>query len=151
MKLRLEWTGFSYAKPGKPARLFYAPLMHSLSRLSILSGSFLCYIAPGFSTPKIRERRDFMKHQFCVALTALALVYGISVPVAAQTKSTPKLKTVQMKEQHPEIAAAMMHLKEAKQNLEHAAHDFGGHRVTALKHVNEALEECRLALEADKK
>jgi hypothetical protein len=92
-----------------------------------------------------------MKNQFCVALTALALACGISVPVAAQTKSTPKLKTVQMKEQHPEIAAAMMHLKEAKQNLEHAAHDFGGHRVNALKHVNEALEECRLALEADKK
>ena len=95
-----------------------------------------------------------MKNHFSLALTAAALACAMSVPAAAQSKATPKLKNVQMKEakeQHPEIAAAMMHLKEAKQNLEHAAHDFGGHRVSALKHVNEALEECRLALEADKK
>lgn len=92
-----------------------------------------------------------MKRHFCVAVTTLALACGLSIPAAAQTKPAAKLKRVQMKEQHPEISAAMMHLKEAKQNLEHAAHDFGGHRVTALKHVNEALEECRLALEADKK
>jgi hypothetical protein len=94
-----------------------------------------------------------MKHQF-VVLTTMALACALIVPAAAQTKSAAKLKTVQMKEsreEHPEIASAMMHLKEAKQNLEHAAHDFGGHRVTALKHVNEALEECRLALAADRK
>ena len=45
----------------------------------------------------------------------------------------------------------MMHLREAKANLEHANHDFAGHRVAALKHVDEALEECRLALASDKK
>jgi hypothetical protein len=45
----------------------------------------------------------------------------------------------------------MTHLREAKKNLELAKHDFGGHRVSALKHVNEALEECREALESDKK
>ncbi len=87
-------------------------------------------------------------------LSAMALACAISVPAAAQQHDAAKLKRVQMgkeKEEHPEIAGAMMHLKEAKQNLEHAAHDFGGHRVAALKHVNEALEECRLALESDKK
>jgi len=87
-------------------------------------------------------------------LSALALGCAISLPAAAQQQSPPKLKRIQMakeKEKHPEIAAAIMHLKEAKQNLEHAAHDFGGHRVTALKHINEALEECHEALESDKK
>lgn len=94
-----------------------------------------------------------MKKTFAI-LSAVALACAISLPAAAQTQSTAKIKRVQMgkeKEQHPEIAAAMMHLKEAKQNLEHAARDFGGHRVTALKHINEALEECRQALEFDKK
>ena len=87
-------------------------------------------------------------------LSAMAFACAISLPAAAQQHDTAKLKQVQMakaKEKHPESEAAMMHLKEAKQNLEHAAHDFGGHRVTALKHINEALEECREALEFDKK
>ena len=94
-----------------------------------------------------------MKKTFAI-LSAVALACAISLPAAGQTQSTAKIKRVQMgkeKEQHPGIAAAMMHLKEAKQNLEHAARDFGGHRVTALKHINEALEECRQALEFDKK
>jgi Skp family chaperone for outer membrane proteins len=87
--------------------------------------------------------------------SAMALACAISLPAAAQQhETTTKLKRVQMgkeKEQHPEIAAAMHHLKEAKESLEHANHDFGGHRVAALKHINEAIEECRQALEFDKK
>ncbi|HUM04309.1 MAG TPA: hypothetical protein VLT90_02540 [Terriglobales bacterium] len=95
-----------------------------------------------------------MKTKMCAALAAAALTCAMTLPLAAQETPTAKIKRVQMKEQkehHPEIAAAMNHLREAKANLEHAAHDFGGHRANALKHVNEALEECRLALEYDKK
>ncbi|MBI3476702.1 MAG: hypothetical protein HY010_13300 [Acidobacteria bacterium] len=95
-----------------------------------------------------------MKKKLVAILSAAALIGAISMPAAAQQPATPKLKRVQMKkekEEHPAIAMAMTHLKEAKKSLENAAHDFGGHRVAALKHVNEALEECRLALEADKK
>lgn len=95
-----------------------------------------------------------MKKTFAI-LSAAALACAISLPAAGQQQPTAaKLKRVQMakeKEAHPEIAAAIMHLKEAKRNLELANHDFGGHRVAALKHVNEALEECHDALEADKK
>lgn len=42
-------------------------------------------------------------------------------------------------ERHPEIEKAEMNLHQAKENLEHAAHDFGGHRVKALALVNQAL------------
>jgi hypothetical protein len=78
----------------------------------------------------------------------------MSLPATAQPQNTPKLKRVQMAKEraaHPEIDAAMTHLREAKRNLENAKHDFGGHRVNALKHVDEALEECRQGLEFDKK
>ena len=95
-----------------------------------------------------------MKNQLYAIFTATALAFTMSLPAPAQDKGVAKLQRVQMAgntEKHPEIHAAIVHLREAKQNLEHAAHDFGGHRVTALKHVNEALEECRLALETDKK
>lgn len=94
-----------------------------------------------------------MKKMFAL-LFAAALACAIPAPAAAQQPPTAKLKRVQManeKEEHPEIGAAMMHLKEAKRSLELAKHDFHGHRVAALKHVDEALEECRLALESDKK
>jgi hypothetical protein len=95
-----------------------------------------------------------MKSQLCAVISAAAITFAISLPLAAQSPDIAKLKRVQMaehKEKHPEIDAAIVHLREAKQNLEHAARDFGGHRATALKHVNEALEECRQALEFDKK
>jgi hypothetical protein len=93
-----------------------------------------------------------MKSIYAV-LTAAVLACAIALPATAQQNDSAKLKRVQMaeKERHPEIAAAMEHLREAKRNLELAKHDFGGHRADALKHVNEALEECRLALEFDKK
>jgi hypothetical protein len=93
-----------------------------------------------------------MKKLYAV-FAAAALACTMSLPATAQQKNTAKLKRVQMaeKEGHPEIEAAMMHLREGRKNLELAKHDFAGHRAAALKHVNEALEECRLALESDKK
>ena len=95
-----------------------------------------------------------MKTKFYAILTAAMIAGAMTLPASAQQAPTAKIKRVQMKEEkehHPEIAAAMEHLREAKQNLEHAARDFGGHRAAALKHVNEALEECRQALAFDKK
>jgi hypothetical protein len=35
--------------------------------------------------------------------------------------------------------------------LEHASHDFGGHRADALKSIDESLKQLRLALAYDKK
>jgi hypothetical protein len=93
-----------------------------------------------------------MKKMMCAILTAGALTFAMSLPAAAQTAApTAKLKRVQKKEMHPQIHAAIEHLREAKSNLEHAAHDFGGHRAKALEHVNEALAECERALSFDKK
>jgi hypothetical protein len=54
-------------------------------------------------------------------------------------------------ERHPEIRAAQNHLMQAKARLERADHDFAGHRVKAIEHINEALEELNLALQSDKK
>ena len=48
---------------------------------------------------------------------------------------------------HPRIDAAIRHLEEAKHELEAAPEEFHGHRVKAIEHVNQALGECRRALE----
>lgn len=54
------------------------------------------------------------------------------------------------KEAHPEIRAAIRSLERAKVALEHASHDFGGHRADALKSVDESIKQLRLALQYDK-
>ena len=93
-----------------------------------------------------------MKTKIFAMMTAAVLACTMTLTAAAQEKKEkPAVEKKEAMEQHPQIAAAMQHLREAKQNLEHAAHDFGGHRAAALKHVNEALEECRQALAYDKK
>ncbi len=54
-------------------------------------------------------------------------------------------------ERHPEIRKAMRNLEQAKNNLQNAAHDFAGHREKAMDLTQQALAECKLALESDKK
>jgi len=109
-------------------------------------------VLPG-SIPKIPERGISMKTKIYAIFTAAAIASAMSLPATAQEKSTAKIKHVQMKqekEQHPEIASAMHHLQEAKQNLEHAAHDFGGHRVEAIEATNKAIEQLEICLKYDK-
>jgi hypothetical protein len=52
-------------------------------------------------------------------------------------------------ERHPEIRAALDALHNAKAHLEHAAHDFHGHRVDAIRAIDEADHQLHLCLEAD--
>lgn len=41
-------------------------------------------------------------------------------------------------------------MRRAKEHLEHAAHDFGGHRVEAIKAIDEAIEQLQTCLKYDK-
>jgi hypothetical protein len=51
-------------------------------------------------------------------------------------------------QRHPRIVEAIRLLEGAKRELEAAPDEFHGHRVKAIGHVNQALEECHKALEA---
>ncbi|MBV9522787.1 MAG: hypothetical protein JO010_08340 [Alphaproteobacteria bacterium] len=53
-------------------------------------------------------------------------------------------------ERHPEIRKAIGALERAKSDLEHANHDFGGHRKEALEAVDRAIAQLRVALQYDK-
>ena len=81
-------------------------------------------------------------------IIVLALILGLMVPamLPSQTLGQPPHK-----EQHPAIRNAIQALEEARYDLEHAAHDFGGHRVKALKAVDHAIKQLRKALEYDRK
>jgi hypothetical protein len=52
-------------------------------------------------------------------------------------------------EPQPEMTAAIQHLREAQQNLESATADKGGHRVTALQHINQAIAEVEAGIRYD--
>ena len=55
------------------------------------------------------------------------------------------------RERHPKIRQAIRALEQAKDDLQHADHDFGGHRVDAIKECDEAIKQLKLALQYDKK
>jgi hypothetical protein len=79
-------------------------------------------------------------------LAAAATPSGPARPatvITAVAKSYP--------EPHPEINAAIRSLERAKLHLQRAAHDFGGHRVEAIRAIDVALIQLKLALEYDKK
>ncbi|HZR28333.1 MAG TPA: hypothetical protein VFA71_06100 [Terriglobales bacterium] len=55
------------------------------------------------------------------------------------------------KERHPSIRAAIRALEKAKDDMQHADHDFGGHRVEALEAVDNAIKQLNEALKYDRK
>ncbi len=49
-------------------------------------------------------------------------------------------------DRHPHIDEAIEHLRAAKHELETAEKDFGGHRVKAIEHVNQAIREGEICM-----
>jgi hypothetical protein len=73
------------------------------------------------------------------------------------TRSAPPVPVVTLApvvvtahEPHPEIMAAIHSLERAKEQLRHAAHDFGGHRVEAIGAIDAALAQLHTCLDYDK-
>jgi hypothetical protein len=62
----------------------------------------------------------------------------IAVPQAANTAPPPP--------EYPHMRAAATELREAKNELEHAAHDFCGHRAEAVRATDAALKEINAAI-----
>jgi hypothetical protein len=49
-------------------------------------------------------------------------------------------------EPHPHIHAAIENLRSAKASLEAAGNEFHGHRVAAIKHIDEAIAEAEICM-----
>ena len=74
---------------------------------------------------------------------------SLPAPPIARARQEPKGGKHQ--EKHPEIRRAMKALQSARNDLQHAASDYGGHRVQAIKSIDEALEHLKQALAFDTK
>jgi hypothetical protein len=75
-----------------------------------------------------------MKRRIVSSFGLIALLVAVSSPLPAF-------------ERHPEIEDALRALHSAKSHLEHAAHDFHGHRADAIRAIDEADRQLRLCLE----
>jgi hypothetical protein len=67
--------------------------------------------------------------------TLILLVLMITLP------TIPSLSGPPQRDSPAELEAARKQLQGAKYNLERAGSDWGGHRVAATKHIDEALWE----------
>ena len=71
-------------------------------------------------------------------------------PPPAQAPVGPTAVPVAVKpvhhEHHPEIHKAMRKLRGAKEDLEKASSNYGGHKVRAIEAINHALAELQEAL-----
>ena len=89
------------------------------------------------------------------SIAAIAICSTVCVaPVSAQpimaSAGTTQSVRFDGHERHPEIQAALASLYQAKDSLNHAAHDFAGHREKALDLVQRAIDECKQAMRADR-
>jgi hypothetical protein len=96
-----------------------------------------------------------LKNLIRLALGSL-LALTLSAPAIAQQPPVPHSnfqaqERGERNERHPAIRAAIRSLEKAKNEMQHANHDFGGHRVDAIKACDEAIHQLQLALQYDKK
>src|SRR5215470_19851881 len=94
-----------------------------------------------------------------VASLVLTFAFLSSTPAAPHTANLPAAAVnaqpatpaeATPEEPHPQIREALGALRHAKEHMEHAAHDFGGHRVEALKATDEAIKQLEICLKYDK-
>src|SRR3954464_4216030 len=80
-------------------------------------------------------------------LHPLVLVAVFAVLALAQGPESKAAKGGMMMGKHPHIHHAIHALEKAKGELQSAAHDFGGHRVSAIGTIDAALNELKAALQ----
>src|ERR1700676_1152322 len=86
-----------------------------------------------------------------VVIFALTLCFSVdttsaspkSPAAAAVPLAAPEPAAAPLPEPHPEIREAIASLRRAKDRLEHAEHDFDGHRVQAIRAIEESLHELQ--------
>jgi hypothetical protein len=99
-----------------------------------------------------------MKHRIVSLLVMVVLVLALTFPVAAPAASsaagngqpTKSVAALPAAEEHPEIHEAIASLRHAREHLQHARHDFGGHRAEAIGAIDAAIHQLEVCLEYDK-
>ena len=93
------------------------------------------------------------KIAFLSVLIMATVLFALAFPAAAAGPNPPAPPVVgappvtppaAMLEPHPHIHEALEAMRNAKHHLETAAHDFDGHRVKAIEHLDQAIHEAEM-------
>ena len=89
---------------------------------------------------------------FTFIATAPAASTNANVPATPAASAQPAMPEAAANpaEPHPQIRVALGALRRAKEHLQHAAHDFGGHRDEALEATDKAIAQLEICLKYDK-
>ena len=91
-----------------------------------------------------------------LVLTALivAVAFSVSMPATSKAALPAAAATAApanaIPPDHPEIRDALNALRHAREHLEKAAHDYGGHRADALRATDEAIRQLEICLKYEK-
>lgn len=94
---------------------------------------------------------------FLTLLITPTLVLTLAFPVAASgpkapapaapaVAAAPAPAAWVVPERHPHIDEALESMRAAKHHLESAEHDFDGHRVKAIEHLDRAIREAEICM-----
>ncbi len=67
-------------------------------------------------------------------------------PVPAAVAAPAPAPAAVAPERHPHIDEALESMRAAKHHLESADHDFDGHRVKAIEHLDRAIHEAEICM-----
>jgi hypothetical protein len=85
-------------------------------------------------------------------LIMATLLFTLAFPAAAAgpnapappVPAAPAVAPAPVPPPHPHIHEALEAMRNAKHHLESAAHDFDGHRVKAIEHLDQAIHEAEI-------
>jgi len=81
---------------------------------------------------------------FPVAAAGPKAATAPAAPVVAAAPAAPAAAA--LPERHPHIDEALESMRAAKHQLEIAEHDFDGHRVKAIEHLDRAIHEAEICV-----
>ena len=85
-----------------------------------------------------------------VALGGVVLAGLASVPLVNKTYGEDR-EDRWAREHHPKVHAAIEALKDAREELDKAGHDFGGHKKESIEAIDRAIHQLELARDFDRK
>ena len=94
-----------------------------------------------------------MKNWLLNLLALVVLVFALAFPVSSPAappapKPQPAIPAAAAAD-HPEIRDAIAALRRAREHLNHAAHDYQGHRVDAIRAIDGAIDQLQICLKYD--
>jgi uncharacterized membrane protein len=105
------------------------------------------------------KEEHLKKTGFLTLLIMATLVFALAFPAAAaspKAAAAPARAAVvapaapaavaPVPERHPHIDEALESMRAAKHHLESSEHDFDGHRLKAIEHLNRAIHEAELCM-----